>query len=51
MQKGAFGGLYGSFVPWAKGNLFIKWISDNKESKGVVVCRCTKCGFIEIFAN
>ena len=51
MEQGTFGGLYGNIVPWAKGSMFLKWVSDRNESRTVVVYRCKTCGYLETFAQ
>lgn len=51
MEEGTFGGLWGSMVPWAKGNMFLKWISSLNESKEVKVWCCKGCGYLECYAK
>ena len=51
MEEGTFGGLYGSMVPWARGKMFLKWISSNNASKDVKVYCCKKCGYLESFGQ
>lgn len=51
MEEGTFGGLWGSMVPWAKGNMFLQWISSKNSSKTVKVYCCSKCGYLESYAK
>ena len=51
MEEGVFGGMYGSLVPWARGRMFLKWISSSNTSKEVKVYRCASCGYLESYAK
>ena len=47
MEKGVYGGLWGSLAPWAKGSFYFNWIGPKNTQENVVAYRCIKCGFIE----
>ena len=51
MEEGSFGSMWGSMVPWARGRMFLTWVSKIGTKKDVKVFCCRKCGYLESFGR